>query len=63
MPGFTRVNSGHRAAINKAAEYYTLHQSDHPGVDADLDFSRLLWLQYWAGWAIDNCELPILWTG
>lgn len=69
-PGCVILTKEHAATITTALVAYRLrvkdkrpgfvkwNESEDPTVDAHL--ARLIWLEYWVRWAVENCETPAL---
>lgn len=70
-PGFAAINR-HDADFVSAAlfAYHAKHTNATPGfndwngngdaTNEDANMARLIWLEYWMRWAVENCERPIV---
>lgn len=72
-PGIKILTPAHRDVIRQALEHYNAkNPGSKPGFaayysnDKVLDYepdpilARLLWLDFWVNWAVENCELPVI---
>lgn len=74
-PGYAPINAEDALAVKQALERHTLKYGElTPGfrdwmekdTDAPLNANecatraRLLWLNYWVSWAVENCEHPVI---
>lgn len=66
-PGCAKINKGHVSAVRIALlqrHEYRLNNgiTSRPGFGAvnDYTLARLLWLEYWMAWAVENCEIPAI---
>lgn len=73
-PGCVPLTKKHREEINKALDEFKIKYPDaiptygNPGDNFEGDpnnpeenayLVRLVWLQYWVNWALDNCKQPV----
>lgn len=67
-PGAALLTVGDRQFVRSALERY---RAAHPGVSPGFTddeiapptasaLARLIWLDYWIGWAVENCTNPVL---
>ena len=63
-PGIRLVTS---ELVEKVSGALCEFRSTHPGLEAKFDngeeggtLCRLIWLEYWARWALENCETPVI---
>lgn len=63
-PGIVAITPAHVEAIRKALRHRLSAggPGQSPGFGDGLDYTaaRLLWLDYWMRWALENCERPAL---
>lgn len=66
-PGCAKINKGHVSAVRIALLQRHEHRLKNgivlrPGFGAENDYTlaRLLWLEYWMTWAVENCEIPAI---
>lgn len=62
-PGLQLVTKEVRDAVHEAL---TLFKARNPGIDPGYEdgqsptLARLVWLDYWLTWALENCETPVI---
>lgn len=62
-PGIVDITPAHLAEVRRAVDRY---RRPRPGVEPgyggslDYDLARLLWLDWWMRWAVENCESPAI---
>lgn len=71
-PGTRLLTTGHRDIIKLARRNW---EADHPNAvpgfweddepteaekDYDANLARLIWLDYWISWTVENCEFPCI---
>ena len=66
-PGVVRIKSEHLNAVIKARKYFQkLHPNIEPGFkDNDASsghLARILWLEWWMNWALENCDNPMFYN-
>ena len=65
-PGCVMITQEHCQTVVGALEEYQKHAKRPPGYDAfgnyDYDLARLMWLEYWMNWALENCETPAIYN-
>jgi len=64
-PGCVLLQPHHRAAVRKAlGKWEEEHQGAHAGFENGQDgiLARLLWLDFWIGWALANCKVPAIYN-
>lgn len=68
-PGCALLTQEHRAVVAAALAEYRARAWKPPGFEGwngedkgkyDHQLARLIWLDYWIGWALDNCETPAI---
>lgn len=62
-PGVRLVTPGLVAVVRKAKEDYTVANPDAVagfGEGQDSKLPRIIWLEYWLEWALENCETPVI---
>ena len=63
-PGCVMITQEHYQTVVDALEEYQKHTKRPPGYDEfgnyDYNFARLMWLEYWMKWALENCETPAI---
>jgi hypothetical protein len=66
-PGCAKISAQHVAEVKKAVFSWQKARVEsgftaEPGFGMGYDqiLARLLWLEYWMTWAIDNCEIPAI---
>lgn len=61
-PGMAALTVDHHATVRAAlASWREAHPDAGPrfgGDIGDANLARLMWLDFWIGWALDNCERP-----
>jgi hypothetical protein len=65
-PGCVMINQEIYQKVANALEEYQKHAKRPPGYDDfgnyDYDLARLMWLEYWMKWALENCETPAIYN-
>lgn len=65
-PGCVMITQEHYQTVAAALHEYKKHAKRPPGYDEfgnyDYDLARLMWLEYWMKWALDNCETPAIYN-
>jgi hypothetical protein len=63
-PGCVMITEDHYAEVHNALERYQKIATKPPGfADAyDPQLARLMWLDFWMRWALDNCETPAIYN-
>ena len=72
-PGVTPIGPAEQQKVTDALkDYIHKHQSSIPGFPewkffansepngTDPTLARLMWLEYWVRWAVENCERPVI---
>ena len=63
-PGTFRLEPQHTEAISAALKrYHTKHPNTTPrfgNSDEEACLARLIWLDWWARWAVTNCKVPAI---
>jgi hypothetical protein len=65
-PGCVMITQEIYQEVFNALEEYQKHAKRPPGYDDfgnyDYDLARLMWLEYWMKWALENCETPAIYN-
>lgn len=65
-PGCIMITQEHYQTVADALEEYQKHAKRPPGFDDfgnyDYNLARLMWLEYWVNWALENCETPAIYN-
>lgn len=63
-PGCVILNQSHYEEIHKALEDYKATATNPPGFfhGQDYNLARLMWLEFWVRWALENCETPAIYN-
>jgi len=65
-PGCVMITQEHYQTVADALVEYQKHAKRPPGYDNfgnyDYDLARLMWLEYWMKWALENCETPAIYN-
>jgi hypothetical protein len=63
-PGCVMITQDHYQQVYDALKEYRKHAKRPPGYDdfgnLDYNLARLMWLEYWMKWALENCETPAI---
>jgi hypothetical protein len=61
-PGCVMITEDHYAEVHSALENYQKIATEPPGFGDTYDpqLARLMWLDFWMRWALDNCETPAI---
>ena len=61
-PGCVILHQEHYDEIHNALEKYKQHHHLPPGFlpGQDPNLARLMWLEFWVKWALENCETPAI---
>lgn len=61
-PGCVILNRIHYGEIHNALENYKKTATQPPGFlsGQDHNLARLMWLEFWVKWALENCETPAI---
>ncbi len=62
-PGTFALKRKHLSAVSVASDHWrATHPAAVPGWGAGQDpiLARLVWLEWWIRWALQNCESPAL---
>jgi hypothetical protein len=61
-PGCVILNQSHYDEIHNALENYKQTATQPPGFldGQDYNLARLMWLEFWVRWALENCETPAI---
>ena len=66
QPGCIMLLQDHYHMISDALAVYQRNAKRPPGYDAfgnyDYNLARLMWLEYWVNWALENCETPAIYN-
>lgn len=66
-PGIMRITQTHVDIVSKALERYKTIATKPPGCSGDFfvddgqydyNYARLIWLDWWLRWALENCKNP-----
>ena len=65
-PGCVMITQEDYQIVADALEEYKKHAQRPPGYDDfgnyDYNLARLMWLDYWMKWALENCETPAIYN-
>lgn len=65
-PGCVMITQEIYQEVFNALEEYQKHAKRPPGYDDfgnyDYNLARLMWLEYWMKWALENCETPAIYN-
>lgn len=65
-PGCQLITQDHYQTVSNALEEYQKHAKLPPGYDDfgnyDYNLARLMWLEFWMKWALENCETPAIYN-